>query len=388
MIDSPRGRLGAKMPLLDDDQLSAAVRARKIIALSLDTTVFHRLGYDLEALSLRPLSQFFGSDVAFVLTDVVVAEVRKHLLVNAMDQVQRARSVLRDLGQSRRIGPEAISQAAQALELSADLAAEIDGRWHRFAVDFAPVILDAGTALDGAKLLSDYFAGNAPFGSAKKKQEFPDAIALQELEALATERDGIVLTVSHDTDWRSYAEHSEGVAVIDDIATAISLFVDAGAWTADQLSGLLELEDSPITRDVVAALNAFVQRLRPEIVAQSNFEVDGDFVDAQLLSYEMPAADQIVIIEADATNALVAFPVALTLEINAVFGFFAYNTDAEEWVGLGSSEERVEHEATVRVVARIPRDLREDDRATEVRVEASVRFPVHFGETRPDFGRD
>ena len=375
------------MPLLDDNQLGAAVRARSICALTLDTTVFHRLGYDLEALSLRPLSQFFGSDVEFALTDVVVAEVRKHLQSNAEAQVQRARGVLRDLDQARRIGSEAIAKAVEALTLDADMTVEAGQRWQRFMTAYAPRLLDAGTALDGGKLLADYFAGVPPFGAAKKKQEFPDAIALQELEALAAERGRFVLAVSHDADWRSYAERSPGVVVIDDIARAVSLFVDAGAWTADQLAGLLEIEDSPIALGVVAALNAFVQQVRPDIVARSGFELEGDFVDAQILTYDMPRADQIVIIETDATNALVAFLVDLTLEIDAAFGFFTYNADAEEWVALGSSEERIEHEMSVRVVARVPRDLHDDDRAAEIRVEAPTRFAVHFGDTRPDFGR-
>ena len=244
-------------------------------------------------------------------------------------------------------------------------------------------ILDAGTALNGTKLLADYFAGVPPFGAAKKKQEFPDAIALQELEGLAAERGGIVLAVSLEADWRSYAERSPGLAVVEDVARAISLFVDVGAWTADQLAGLLEVESSPIARGVVAALNAFVQQVRPDIVAKSAFELEADFVDAQVLTYEMPRADQVVILETDASNALVAFPVDLTLEIDAAFGFFSYNTDAEEWVGLGASEERIEHDLTVRLVARVPRDLHEGDRASEIRVEA----PAHFGDTRPDFGR-
>lgn len=375
------------MPLLDDNQLGAAVRARSIVALTLDTTVFHRLDYDLDALSLRPLSQFFGSDVEFALTDVVVAEVRKHLQENAEDQVQRAHSVLRDLDRARRVGHEAIANAREALTLNADLAAETEQRWQRFTTAYAPRILDAGMTLNGTKLLADYFAGVPPFGAAKKKQEFPDAIALQELEALAAERGGIVLAVSHDADWQSYAERSSGLAVIEDVTRAISLFVDAGAWTADQLAGLLEVEDSPIARGVDAALMAFVQQVRPDIVAKSTFELEADFVDAQVLTYQMPRADQVVILEIDATNALVAFPVDLTLEIDAAFGFFSYNTDAEEWVGLGASEERVEHDLTVRVVARVPRNLHDDDRASEVRVEAPASFPVHFGDTRPDFGR-
>ena len=164
-----------------------------------------------------------------------------------------------------------------------------------------------------------------------------------------------------------------------------------GKTTLLSILGLLDTASSGsyvLNGHDVAALNAFVQQVRPDIVARSGFELEGDFVDAQVLSYDMPRADQIVIIETDAANALVAFPVDLTLAIDATFGFFSYNADAEEWVGLGSSEERVEHQASVRVVARVPRDLHEDDRAAEIRVEAPTRFAVHFGDTRPDFGRD
>jgi len=374
------------LPHWSEDELRRAVASNRICAITLDTTTFHRLGYNLEALSLRPLSHLFGSGVEFVLSDTVSREVQAHMLADAKQQVLKVRAALREFEKIRRVGDAAIGRATAALQLDTDIAADVARAWHQFETSCVPTILEASTYLDGQSLVDLYFAGQPPFGAGRKKDEFPDAIALLELAAYAKARDGVVLAVSHDDDWRHFALVSPHIVVTDDLARSVGLFHDAGAWTAGQLAGLLAIADSNIAVQISRELEVHLFTIRPEILAHSQFDMESDFLEARYSGFHPVASEEILLIEQDGATAVVAFDLTFDAEIDAVFGFFAINAAEAGYDEIGASTLTRQHEVTVRVVARIPADLQELDCASEIGVEGPSRVLVPFGDVWPDFG--
>src|SRR5687767_11703800 len=70
------------VPVLTTDQLQELVDEAKLGAISVDTNVFHRFGYNLEAASLLALAQFPAHGITHLVTDVVSGEVRMHMVEN------------------------------------------------------------------------------------------------------------------------------------------------------------------------------------------------------------------------------------------------------------------------------------------------------------------
>src|SRR5260370_35343081 len=94
---------------------------------------------------------------------------------------------------------------------------------------------------DIKQLMARYFAAAPPFeGSGKKKNEFPDAIALLSLEAWAKAKSKTILAISNDGGWASFAEDSEHIDLGNDLAARLPMLSEhaaqAGALVAFPLA--------------------------------------------------------------------------------------------------------------------------------------------------------
>jgi PIN domain len=76
-------------------------------------------------------------------------------------------------------------------------------------------------------LIQKYFQAKPPFSeTGKKKNEFPDAIALMSLETWANKNQTKIIVVTSDNDWKNFCKSSERLLAIDDFAGALGLFQD------------------------------------------------------------------------------------------------------------------------------------------------------------------
>lgn len=113
------------MPVLTIDQLQELVDEARLGAISVDTNVFHRFGYNLEAASLLALAQFPAHGIIHLVTDIVSGEVRAHMVENEAKVAADLRAALRRYAKVRRRGQGESGQVAQILDLDDDLAASV-----------------------------------------------------------------------------------------------------------------------------------------------------------------------------------------------------------------------------------------------------------------------
>ena len=79
------------------------------------------------------------------------------------------------------------------------------------------------------RLIAMYFEPSPPFeGTGKKKNEFPDAIALITLEDWAREPEKKILAVSKDHGWVSFAEKSEFIDINKELPAALERALPKG----------------------------------------------------------------------------------------------------------------------------------------------------------------
>lgn len=92
------------MPTFTDDELREAIAEGSIRAVSLDTNIFHQLGYDLNVATLRKLDQFKETNISVIFSEIIVREVKKHISDKAEETRSNLASSLRKYQKRWRAG--------------------------------------------------------------------------------------------------------------------------------------------------------------------------------------------------------------------------------------------------------------------------------------------
>lgn len=354
----------------------------------MDTNVFHRFGYNLEAASLLALTQFPAHGISHLVTDIVSGEVRAHMVENEAKAVADLKAALRRYAKVRRRNVGESNEVAQALDLDDDLAASAKERWDRFVVatDATPIAADQ---IDAAELVRRYFGTVPPFEArAEKKEEFPDAIALLELEAHGEQIQRHVLAVTRDGGWALFAESARWVTVVEDLPAAIGLLHSADAIAAERAVTLLANPIAGVRDDVDTALEAFVDDLDPEIEAESYMDFNAEFTGAAIVDIHPVEPTSATVLESDADTVTLSFGVKVDVEVDADFSFYVHDSVDDDYLGMGSSSRTCRVTLTAPVTLRVPRGVAEEDGPVSVRIERLRSPVVDFGYVEPDGWRD
>ena len=193
-------------------------------AISLDTCIFSRAGYRLDQGNLKRLEQFKDNAFHFVLSEVTLKEVMRHIAAHSEEEKTKFLTAIRGIAKFWSIDPAkqttVESDLLQGLEPK-DLAKT---RVIDFATRCGASIVEAKQVLDVSELLKCYFKTLPPFeASGDKKSEFPDAITLLSLESWAKKKNTSVLFVTKDKGCIQFCEHSERLFALDDLGRALTL---------------------------------------------------------------------------------------------------------------------------------------------------------------------
>ncbi|MER9387798.1 PIN domain-containing protein [Mesorhizobium sp. M0435] len=193
------------MPTFDEAILVSDIAHGRIGGISLDTTAFDRYQCNLQAPALLGLAQFLGSKTQFILSDVVAGEIKSHVARDAANAKQELLSALREVRHRwrRPVDSKAIEVALGLEQPTQDFAEDY---FDVFAGVTKPDLISADGRVTHAEILRRYFAPEPPFSTKdRKKSEFPDALALLSLESWAADNKTLVLVVSRDGDWQTFA---------------------------------------------------------------------------------------------------------------------------------------------------------------------------------------
>lgn len=366
-------------------------------AITLDTNLFAHNGYDLEGGMLRQLEQFREGSAMLVLSEIVVREVHKYLKLEAKgarDKLGQVIKEARETGLLAGADLEALDRSFRAA-LPPEEAAR--NRLNRFA-EATNLAVVAGHDVDGKELIRRYFAPAPPFeGSGKKKNEFPDAIALITLEAWAKKHGRHILAISKDQGWVAYARGSDFIDVDDDLGVALQKFQKDAEQAKAHIAIILKAIDSagaPDLRDeIIAQLAQATEELTvyAEASASTEWEVDNgvalQFANVEFIRLADDYDFSVVQVGKSSITAKVKLEIQAAAE--AEISFSVYDSIDKDQVPIGTTiaKTRVDFEAFALVV--FEGDFEDIDSVSCKSIEiVETNAVANFGHIEPDWSGD
>ncbi|WP_306261011.1 PIN domain-containing protein [Pararhizobium sp. IMCC21322] len=342
------------MPIVNDEELKALLARDQISAISIDTSIFHQKRLQLNSATLQSFAGLTGRPFDFLLSETVAKEVLAHLEKSTSDSLRSTKIAIgKALFSFETVAP---TREELLTQISGGRTAEqaASARWDKYIADTNCEVLDDANLVDTATIYDDYFAGEPPFGSGRKKDEFPDALALNALEQIATDRDIGILVISKDGDWKAFCNNSPRLFLGPEIERALSLITDAPLglrtavtlWLAEDGDGSDEFQDS---------VSDNIERLDFTANASPNHgEVEIFTWAGELKSLGWPSPEEIDIIELvgrdddGVMRVVVSLPVSLVVKVQVELNFSFWDSVDKESVEMGGRGIEVEEEIEAR----------------------------------------
>jgi hypothetical protein len=305
-------------------------------ALSIDTNILYRHGFDFEHGLVGQLARFAGSPTPFLLTDVVRREFLKHV----REQTDKTHESLSNAARKAlkqgliRAGGESAVQAC--LEQLVDPQAAALSQVDRFiAMTAAAPVED--TMASTKDLMTLYFDGSPPFEAVgDKKAEFPDAVALLALEAWGRSN-GKVLVVSRDAGWAKFAAASDFLDVVGNLGDALATIQQqeeveatpkAILAVSDILTRMADGRLPGLSAQFDDALNTRLQELDLYPEGASTSDVEGELVEVVVDEQELVAQEDggyaVKLVRLEPGRTVFTVPVRAELTVTASFTFYRW----------------------------------------------------------------
>lgn len=339
-------------------------------AITLDTSIFDRYKCRLETGMLAELHQFKGKPTGLVLSEIVIREVGAHLKKIITDSVRQVDGALKACEGDLVVSEETIKAARKMLVPKVEIRDIVLSRVQAYldATGGTVVGVEDHTSLQA--VVVKYFAHEAPFSeSGKKKNEFPDALALLSLEGWAKSQNTKILAVSMDGDWSRFAEKSEHIDVVTDLAKALELFQPDN--TAFRFCGnfheLLSRESAhPLSEQIFEMVSDEISAISPFGICDSPFMAEGEYVQLTVDEIEIVEDDEIVPVQAQEHRLAVKARFLTSIIAESSFEFSVKDSIDKDYVSMGSSEASVEIELCVDALIELVGDFAGDPREIEV----------------------
>lgn len=342
-------------------------------ALTIDSNVFIGHGLNLERGLLSQLQQFSTSPVKLVISEVVLQEVRKHLLETTTSARSKVLSALKAARTPFGITDASIAEY-EARVFGGKTDPEImEARLAKFLKNTGAQVIDA-TTTDVSRLLSLYFRAEAPFeGSGDKKAEFPDAIALLSLEQWAKDEGCQLLAVSKDAGWLGFAKTSAQVDVIENLAEALTHFQPHNA-ARNIVEALQAQIVDDIHTDILDSLKDFIiestNEAEVDVQYSSALHAELDEAEVHYKSHDFiqgkdgqPIVD---VVRIEANWLALCLRVLIHYEVQANFSMSVWDSIDREYVTIGGSSALAEDSYECDVLLSLTGDFSKGIDETEV----------------------
>jgi len=374
------------MPTFDEAALVKGIAHGQIGGISLDTTAFDRYQCNLEVPALLGLAQFLGSKTRFILSEVVAGEIKSHVARDAAKARQELRSALREVRHRWRkpVDNNAI-EATMGLQQSPQDFAE--AYFNVFTDATKPEVIAADGRVSHAEVLRRYFAPEPPFSAKdRKKSEFPDALALLSLESWAVDNKTLVLVVSRDSDWQTFAESSKHLVCIPDLDQALDYFNGEARFVVERAVGLLRKQAAPELNEAIgSALELFLEEFDPESDAYASLEYEVENLESAVQHWEIVQEFEPKVLNADADTVVFSITVDAIVNFTGNFRYYVHDTVDRDEVYLGSDSKEVEQTVRLPLTVTIERNI--DKEPVVERIDITpVRVVIGFGCIDPDWG--
>jgi hypothetical protein len=372
---APNYRDYDEMPPFDEAVVKQQIADGKIGGISLDTSIFDKLGRNLNSQPLLGLAQFRHGPTKFVLSEVVLGELTAHLANHANQAKQELVGKLKGIGTHWHCHID-IAAVEAFLGIDDDPSDFGDKFYVSFDEVVKPVIVGV-SAVESTDLLRRYLAGDPPFGDTDaKKYEFPDALALISLEAWARNAKTIMLLVSVDGGWRKFCDQSGYLVCMDKLPSALDLFNEDDGVIVKRVMSMLEAgHAADLNKAIDAALESFFEYADIDVDAESHAHFEIDVVEPEVNSWRICDPDQADVIFADKETLVFSIPVHADVSFGIYFMFRAWDGFDRDYVSLGSRTIYVPKEIEVIMTISISRDIEPEPTIVEI---SSTPYRINF----------
>jgi len=379
------------------DELKNLVRDGAFGAITLDTSIFENQGLKLESGLLKQLEQFRDSSTSLILSEIVKEEVLSHLTEKtkgAKREIEKSLKQARDCWQIEEHEIEKIKEQVFGKREVQEIVTE---RFNQFAKATYLEVVEAQNHLIVSDLIQRYFRSEPPFSEkGKKKNEFPDAIALISLEAWANKNRTRVIVVTSDNDWKNFCESSDNLYISDDLAEALGLFQ---LQDADDICKYLsekyefgELEN--VKEAIVNVLESEIYNsdIYGSIYAESHYRYEEEITEIKVNEFQFESIELLDTIfrpiNFNDDRLTVESKLSVNVDIECSFSFFIYDSFDREDMQMGSNTVNTQADLDIKVLITFVGDLNRIGAEVEVdnvEIETKVSDSINFGFIGPDW---
>jgi hypothetical protein len=360
-------------------------------AILIDTSIFDGSGLRLEKGLLAKLAQFKRSPVDLLMPDVICNEVKAHLEKKIKESRSSLEKAINDAEDHLFFDESALNQAKSIVFSSDEIEHLAKTRLDGFLINTGALVIECGDYLHVSNLLNQYFSNTPPFAeSGKKKNEFPDAIALMAIEQWAEKSGKMVLAISQDEGWTEYCQLSKHIHCINKLADGLAIFNKATAPFAFLTSLEMALDNGTgksFIDGIEARLTTILDGFTPDQDAESSFSWEpegssGLFKEFNLISHEfriIEHEENFIVLEAEAL---------IKVEVEGEFSISVYDSFDKEYVILDHVSKSVEEQFESEILITVEGDLSGPLENLEIS-DVEIVNPIHtinFGYLEPDFG--
>jgi hypothetical protein len=340
-------------------ELKTLVEKGVITAITVDTTAFDDGGKRVDGGIFSQLRQFGHHPVDFIISEVVLNEIRRHLTASISIKKERFSRDMSEACEFVEYDATELTELRRRLDALPSADELCKKKIDLFLEESAANILTADDFVKVGTLLNLYFTNKAPFQLENpKKAEFPDAIALLSVQDWAIKNDRELVVVSRDADWLSFCAASERLHSVKDLATALSLFQTTAEIVDSMVARLrtaLTDESSSIFVSVRNTIENFDWHGHTSVEANSQFEFEEEEIHAEILECNfIDEPENIKITEVDDNSVSVVFNLMVEGDVTVYCSFRKWDGIDREYIPMGSGSPSTNFSLNVSVLLNMP----------------------------------
>jgi hypothetical protein len=265
----------------------------------------------------------------------------------------------------------------------------VNRRWTDFQARTGHKLAVTADLVSAGDLFTAYFEVKPPFEQKEtKKFEFPDAMALQGLEAFAKQLGKLILVVSADGGWRDFCRQSAWLVYERELAVAMSLFqkvpsVVCAALAKQIMDGKVGHLHSAIENELMSFVDGM--EIYPE--ASAAFSYEPEIEEKEYLGFEFRDGPKFKLIDQDEAEEIYVFETVVDVNISASCSFSFQVRDEGDYISIGGAYASTEAAQRMSLVVTICGDPSAEFDVVEVEVLDHDKW-IDFGYVEPDYGED
>lgn len=376
------------------NELKELVRMGEFGAISLDTSIFEAQGLKLESGLLKQLDQFLDSSTKLIISEVVKEEVLSHLTKKTKDAQRDIDKSLKDAKDYWQVEDSDIEDIKNSVFGGREPQKIASERFSQFIEATSLEIIEAQDYLIVSELIQKYFRAEPPFAeNGKKKNEFPDAIALISLETWANKNQTKIIVVTSDNDWKNFCKCSERLYYSDDFAGVLGLFQKAD----DLCRHLSQQYENGVLEDVKQAVfnalndNIYEMDIYPAANSSFNYEQEVTKINVNGFEFELLESPNIIFrpVNFDDDRLIVESKLSVDVNVECIFSFYVYDSLDKDYVRIGGYNVNTQANLEVEILITFAGDFKRvgaQVKVDEVEVEMKTPTSIDFGDIEPDWG--